>query len=442
MCDHVAVLGAGLSGLAAAQRSRQRGCATDLYEKNPYVGGHASSHEIGGFVFDEGPHVSFTKRPEIRELFADAVDGKFLEHQAIITNYWQGHLVRHPAQTNLYGLPVDVVESCIVDFVKARYEQSGPVETYADWCYQGLGRAFSEQFTFRYTRKYWTTDASNMSTDWVGARMYPPKLEEVVRGALAPHDASHHYLTGFRYPLHGGFGAYVSSLADGQEVHLDHELTCVDLSRKTLEFANGKTAQFDKLISSIPLPELIRRIKDVPSAVAEAAEQLVCTSLVVVNVGVERNKGFPDAHWMYFYDEDAIFARGNFPHRLSPNNAPAGCASIQLEVYHSKYRPLSCEDVLNRTMEDLISNGLLEKQDRILVAQEQRIPYANVLFDLQRARNLALIRDYLNERDVICCGRYGEWGYLWTDDSIVSGWAAADRVVDGALVEDESKQPV
>lgn len=422
----IAILGAGLAGLAAGQRARQLGCQVDLYEKNNCVGGHAHSHELNGFVFDEGPHISFTKNSEIKNLFAQAINDKYLEQDASVTNYWQGYWARHPAQCNLYGLPVDVVERCIVDFVKAQYEEK-PIKNYADWCYQGLGKSFSEEFTFRYTRKYWTTEASNMSTDWVGQRMYPPKLEEVVRGALAYHDEKYHYLTRFRYPLNGGFGAYVNAVANGQSVNLNCELFSVDLPRRELEFANGKKANFEVLISSLPLPALIYRIKDVPAQVATAAQNLICTSLVVVNVGIERDEEFPDAHWMYVYDEDIIFSRVNFPHRLSPNNVPSGCGSIQLEVYHSKYCPLSCDDVLNRTIEDMNKIGLLSKSDRILVAQEQRIPYANVLFDLNRAANLAIVQNYLAAQGVICCGRYGEWAYYWTDDSILSGWQAAEK---------------
>ncbi|MCA1567955.1 MAG: NAD(P)-binding protein [Acidobacteria bacterium] len=427
----VAVLGAGLAGLAAAQRARQLGADVVVYEKNPYIGGHAYSHEVAGFTFDEGPHISFTKRPEIKELFAAAVNGEFVEQDAVVTNNWRNNWVRHPAQCNLHGLPLDLVKRCVVDFAEASCQTDRPpVKTYADWCRQGLGRTFSEEFTYRYTRKYWTTEAAEMSADWVGARMYPPSLEEVVKGALGPQGENYHYLTQFRYPLRGGFNSYVRAVAAGSEgQHLNRELASVDLKRRELEFVCGDKAFFETLISSLPLPELIRRIKDVPPAVARAAGRLVCTSVVVVNVGVARAENFPDAHWMYFYDEDIIFARGNFPHRLSAHNAPPGCGSIQLEIYHSPLRPLACQDVLSRSLEDMVRTGLLRTEDDILVAYEQRIPYANVLFDLERAKNLAVVRAYLEEQGVACCGRYGEWEYYWTDDSILSGRRAAERVL-------------
>jgi protoporphyrinogen oxidase len=346
----VAVLGAGLAGLAAAQRLRNSEIPIQVYEKNGYVGGHAATHHLGDFVFDDGPHISFTKRPEIQKLFSEAVDGEYLEYDTRMLNYWRGHWVNHPAQCFLHGLPVDTVERCIVDFVKAQYEDEREIKNYEDWCIKSLGQTFSEEFTFSYTRKYWTTEAKNLTTDWVGPRMYPPKLEEVIAGALSPQDTMYHYLSTFRYPTHGGFGAYLKAVDDHEPVNLKHDVDSLDLKRRRLGFADGSEAFYDKLVTSMPLPELIKRIKDVPKRVLEASQNLHCTELVLVSVGVQRDEGWPDVHWMYFYDEDIIFSRAHLPAKLSPNNVPPGCGSVQVEVYHSPTRPLPTDDVLNRAM--------------------------------------------------------------------------------------------
>jgi protoporphyrinogen oxidase len=424
-----AVLGAGLAGLAAAQKLRQAGQQVAIYEKNAYPGGHASTHQIDGFYFDEGPHVSFTKRPEIQKLFADAVGQRYFHHRAELVNYWHGQPVLHPAQCHLHGLPVDLVERCLVDFVQSQQGRKEDVASYAEWLQQSLGKAFSEEFPFRYTRKYWTTEPSNMTTDWVSPRIYAPNLVEVIRGALSPQPPIFNYLTEFRYPERGGFGAYVAAVKADGDLHVGHELALVDLKRRRLEFSNGKEAFFDTLISSLPLPELIRRIKDVPAEVAEAAGLLCCTSVVLVNIGIARREGLPTVHWAYSYDEDLATTRLMFPHRMSPNNAPEGCGSVQVEVYHSKYRTLPCRDILTRVMEELIGLQILRPDDRILVAREQHLPYANVLFDHNRAPNLAVVQAYLADQGVGCCGRYGEWAYFWTDDSVVSGWRAAERAL-------------
>jgi protoporphyrinogen oxidase len=424
----VAVLGAGMAGLAAAQRCRQLGATVDVYERQRYVGGHAHSQTIDGFTFDEGPHVSFTKNSAIKELFAAAVGGRYREFASSVTNYWRGHWVKHPAQVNLFGLPVDLVARCLVDFIQV-VADDGPIRTYQDWLYRQFGKTFSEEFPFRYTRKYWTVAPEQMATDWVGPRMYKPKLEEVIRGALAPSEVNHHYITSFRYPTSGGFASYVSAVADGQEVHLGHDLLGVDLKRKELTFANGRRVSYDMLISSLPLPELIRRVASAPDDVRKAAERLVCTSLVLVDVGVRRDEGFPDAHWLYFYDEDVVFSRVSFPHVLAPSNAPPGCGSIQVEIYHSRFAGLPCADVLSRAIDDLKRVSILRPDDEIIYTRERRVPYANVLYNHERASSLAAVQGFLRDHSVACCGRYGLWGYHWTDESIVSGWEAAELVL-------------
>jgi protoporphyrinogen oxidase len=435
MATHVTVLGAGLAGLAAAQRCRQLGAAVDVYERNAYLGGHASSMTLDGFTFDEGPHVSFTKIPAVKDLLARGVDGDYREFASVVTNYWRGHWVKHPAQVNLHGLPVELVERCLVDFTKAYFVEEGPPGNYEEWLHRQLGRTFSEEFPFRYTRKYWTVEPSAMATEWVGPRMYKPKLEEVIRGALASNRENVHYIPKFRYPNHGGFASYVRAVQGDEPVHIGHELTELDPHRKVLRFTNGKEARYERLISSLPLPELVRRINDAPAEVRAAAEGLVCTSVALVDVGVARDQGFPEAHWLYVYDEDICFARASYPHLLSPHNVPPGCGSVQVEVYYSRHKPLPSRDMLSRGVEDMRSVGILRKDDAVRVAQVRNIPYGNVLFDHARAAHLAAINDYLKKIGITCCGRYGLWNYHWTDESIVSGWEAAEQIL-GATAGD------
>jgi len=59
------------------------------------------------------------------------------------------------------------------------------------------------------------------------------------------------------------------------------------------------------------------------------------------------------------------------------------------------------------------------------------IPYANVIFDLECAPALATVHGYLDDVGIAYCGRYGDWAYIWTDQSFVSGENAAQRVLDG-----------
>src|SRR5262245_41600386 len=164
----IAILGSGMAGLGAARCLHAEGLSSTLYDKNPYPGGHTASHEVSGFVFDEGPHVSFTKNERMRRLFADSVDGDYQTVTASVNNYWQGHWVRHPAITNLHGLPPSLVVDVLQDFIDR--PRDPVVRNYADWLNASYGETFARTFPMQYTRKYHTTPAENMTTEWVGSR--------------------------------------------------------------------------------------------------------------------------------------------------------------------------------------------------------------------------------------------------------------------------------
>lgn len=425
---HITILGGGLAGLAAAQRVRERGAIATVFEKQPYLGGHASSMTVEGFTFDEGPHVSFSKIDAVKELLANGVAGGYREFASVVSNWWKGYWVKHPAQVNLHGLPPDLVTACLTDFVKAYFAPESKLDNYRDWLVAQFGKTFSENFPFKYTRKYWTVDPEQMATEWIGPRMYKPKLEEVLRGAVAPVGENLHYITDFRYPLTGGFGSYTQAVMSDADMRTGYTLEQLDPSRKRLYFANGVNSDYDVLISSLPIPELVRRIKDCPSEVRAAVDRLICTSVCLVDIGVERNEGFPAGHWQYFYDEEICFSRASYPHLLSPNNVPSGCGSIQVEVYYTKYKNLPSSDMLGRATEDMKKVGMLCKDDKVRVSQVRNVMYGNVLYNLDRAPALKIVNDYLQRIGIVGCGRYGLWNYHWTDESIVSGWNAADEI--------------
>jgi phytoene desaturase len=65
----VAVIGAGLGGLAVAIRLAKAGHKVTVYEANPYAGGKATVYNVKGFRFDAGPSL-FTMPQYVEELFA------------------------------------------------------------------------------------------------------------------------------------------------------------------------------------------------------------------------------------------------------------------------------------------------------------------------------------------------------------------------------------
>jgi protoporphyrinogen oxidase len=202
----IAVLGAGMAGCGAYTRLKAEGVEATVFDMRAHIGGHTASYQHAtGFTFDEGPHISFTKDPRIKAMFAANVKGEFETIHAKVNNLWQGHWIKHPAQCNLNGLPEDLVVKILQELIDANYREPGEIRNYEDWLIASFGRPFAETFPMQYGKKYHTVDARLMSTDWLGPRLYKPKLEEVLRGAISASTPDVHYIQEFFYPSSGGF---------------------------------------------------------------------------------------------------------------------------------------------------------------------------------------------------------------------------------------------
>lgn len=430
---NILILGSGMAGLGAAHHFHGAGINTRMYDKNPFPGGHTATfvHD-SGFIFDDGPHISFSKDKRFQDLIADNVGGAFEKLNAYVNNYYHGAWVKHPAQANLHNLPDELKTKCILDFIEAsKKEVVEKPANYLEWLISVFGETFATHFPAVYGKKYHTVDADQMSTVWMGPRLYRPSMEEVIRGAVFSETPDVHYISDFRYPTEGGFVSYLKPFMEKSDLKLGHEVVAIDPQAKTVSFANGVTESYDHLVSSIPLPDLIPMVKGAPDHVRAAAAQLACTTCITVNFGVARDD-FSPATWTYIYDEDIVFTRLSFPHKMSHKTCPPGCGSVQAECYYShKYRPVDItpEDLIQPVFDDLVKIGLFREDEEILHTDARLIPHANIIFDLDRETALPIVHDWLNSVDITFVGRFGEWGYQWTDEAFKSGERGAREIV-------------
>lgn len=426
---HVTILGAGISGLATAYHAGHERC--DIYEATSNYGGHMRSITRDGFTWDDGPHVSFTNSEHVQELFADSVGGEFEESEPRATNYYQGHWIDHPSQSNLYQIPEPLRTQCLESFLETRASDTQNPEpaNYQEWIEYAFGPVFANRFPAAYTRKYWTTEPRNMGTDWIGARVFYPSVDDVKGGYEGPLGRSTYWVKKYRYPSRGGFGAFADGFTKGARINYQQALEWIHFGHRKLGFSNGVLADYDALVSTMPLPELIRLAEDAPADVRDAAEALRCTNGYLVEVAA-RHPSPRDNQWVYVYDEDKLSTRISLTERFSPNNAPPSSTGIVVEVYGSAYRPLPTDrDAVARRVElELIDMGLLESLDAVISTHVRYMPWAQVIYDHNRRPALDIINAFLDKMDVVTVGRFAEWGYLMTHDCVLKAKRAAERI--------------
>ena len=418
------ILGAGITGLAAGHTLVRSQKEVVLYEKNKKCGGLCQSFHLEGFTFDTFAHVNFSKDEYVISMFEKRTP--YLIHIPEALNYYEGRWIRNPAQNNLVDLNIEERIKVIEDFIRREDIQ---VENYEDWLRKQYGNFFAKNFPAKYTRKYWTVEPKKLGVKWVKSRMYQPSLEEVLRGAMTKDTPNVHYSKEIHYPKEGGYQAFIIPFIKDLNIQVNKEVTSIDTDKKVVGFQDGIKIEYKNLISTIPLDNLISCIKAVPDKVKAAAEKLDYTYGVLVSIALKKPRCAP-ALWFYIYDEDILPARVYAPDIKSPNNVPQGCSALQAEVYFSKYKPRKMElEEIGRIVVKQLQRMNLICDKEILFVDIREEPYANIMFTPGIYKNRRIVHQYLDEVGIIYAGRFGEWDYLWTGQSVLSGKRAAEKIL-------------
>lgn len=95
-CD-VAIVGAGLAGLAAARTLTDAGVDVHVVEASDAVGGRVRTDEVDGFLLDRGFQVMLTAYPELaRQFDVPALDLRTFDPGALVWTKGRGHTVSDP----------------------------------------------------------------------------------------------------------------------------------------------------------------------------------------------------------------------------------------------------------------------------------------------------------------------------------------------------------
>ena len=447
------IIGSGISGLSASYHLKHLN--PSLIEKNDYYGGHIFSENKNGFIWDEGPHFSFTNNDYVKSLFRKSVNNNYLEYTVETVNYYSGKWIPHPAQSNLFAVPEPLRTQCLNDLLESRNSTEGlNPENYDEWLRMAFGDVFTDKFSRKYTRKYWTTDPKNLATDWVGKRVFYPNIDDVKKGFYGPLDRQTHYIKKVRYPENGGYISFANELVKNANISFNKELAKVDLVKKELFFTDGSSQHYNKLINTIPLTEFVKK-SNLGNEIKQAADRLNCSSVLLVNV-IANHRTVRKENWIYVYDEDKYSTRINCTELLSPNNAIEGKTGIQVEVYFSKFKTKneSNDYIAKKVIGELVEMGLIKDEMLVDSYFTKWIPFANVIFDINYKNNLDIVLSGLekyglerelddlepttnwdskfkqNQKfgDLILAGRYAQWKYFWTDDCVLRGKLIKERM--------------
>jgi len=425
----ILIIGAGLAGLSTAYHLGDR--SYRVIEKEKEAGGLCRSYKKDGFTFDMTGHLLHFRQAAIKALVEGLLDGRLEKHVRRSFIYSHRTYTEYPFQVNTYGLPAEVVRECLMGFIDTLTKPAAtrPADrSFKDWILDNMGEGIARHFMVPFNEKLWQVSLDELTSDWVSWLVPKPNLKDVINGALGIKDKAFGYNPTFLYPAQGGISVLPRAFLPGvRAIAYGCELIEVETKRRRVTFSDGRVEEYETLVSTIPVPELVRRCTDLPKATREAAGGLRCASVYNVNLGVARAK-VSDKHWIYFPEPEFPFYRVGFPMNFSPSLGPPGCSSLYVEVSHQPTHAVPEAALIQRIRDGLERAGIFQPDDELVVADVKDIRYAYVLFDKHRARALPAILEELARRGIHSIGRYGRWEHTSMEDAMAQGKQLAEQL--------------
>src|SRR5882672_1179545 len=301
----VVILGGGLTGISTAVHLRSPWV---LFEREDRLGGHARTDERDGYRFDKTGHWLHLRDAGVKRMVEELLPGQMAPIARRAKIFSHGALTRFPFQANLYGLPPEVVKECLLGVIEAKVANATAGSTnddpknFEEYCLRHFGAGISKHFMIPYNEKLWGVPPREITAAWCSRFVPLPNLEQIVAGAVGAGPPEMGYNVGFLYPKAGGIETFTRALqtrmrTDIGTVHTGTTPDLVDWRRREV-VVGGERVPYRAVVASIPLPELLKRMPDLPPEIEEHATRLRCTTLRYINLATRTP---PPANWHWIY---------------------------------------------------------------------------------------------------------------------------------------------
>lgn len=369
------ILGAGFTGLAAGY-----GNDIPIYEATAMPGGICRSYKKYGFDFSTGGgHWIFEN-----EKTQPAMD-----------------LVKSLVQLNSYDRKAGIYYNKTFPYPFQTFTQQPSTSTpgyMKDWLSTKFTQAECNMFFYPFNERY-TAGLYDQIVQFDSYKTPPA-------GGLG-------FVSKFHDPVNG-LGELVDKMAQKCLINYRKAAIKVDLQEKLIVFADGEVVHYEKLISTIPLDQLLKL-----SGVKEYA--LPYSSVLVINIGAERGLNFPPEHWLYVPFSKSGFYRLGFYTNVNKNKAPEDMVSVSAEIAirSLEYTDLPVDDMCAEVVAELKAWRFI---DQVRVVDPTWVRCAYTWNRTIEEREMYL--QSLAAVGVTSTGRYGAWRFCGMTESIMMGLEA------------------
>lgn len=487
----IIIIGAGPAGLATAYQllKQNKKLKVTILEESDSVGGISKTVRHNGNRMDLGGHRFFTKNEDVEKLWFKimplqghpAYDDKILgtnkkftgkkdpekdDNVMLVRNrisriFYKHKFFDYPVSLNaktIKNMGFITTMKCGFSYIHAsifKKEESNLENFYIN----RFGNELYNMFFKGYTTKLWGRTPSEIDSSWGSQRVKGISIRKVLIDYykrlfhIKNKNKETSLIESFYYPKYGPGELYEEMAKQiekmGGKILLNSKVIKIKKSKDNIEsvtYENNKkkvTVTCDKLVSSMPVKDLINDMNSVPKHISKISNDLPYRDFITIGVLVPKldlknetniktiHNNIPD-NWIYIQDTTVKMGRIQIFNNWSSYMVkdPINTIWIGLEYFCSEgdaFWNLKDEDLVKIAKRELKKMGFYDGKllDSKVVKVKKAYPAYFDSYD-----HIGEVREYINGiNNLYCVGRNGTHSYNNMDHSILSGMICADLIL-------------
>lgn len=412
------IIGFGPAGIGAAMNLKN----SIVIESSDRAGGLCKSYNHKLTTFDIGGHSFHTPHKDVVKLLKKNTKIFFQKRNAKC--FLNNQIIDYPFQKNFSQLEnKKITTECNEGLINTKVDK----KNYLTFIKSKFGEGISKNFMLPYNTKLWGNKLNRMSTTWTSERVADPNKKEKFKisgGKRKPLQSD----TKVGYPEYGGFQELFINLSNKvlSDVKYNQKIRKIDLKEKTIFLSNNKKIFYENLVSTMPITELLKLIKECPKKILKKSKKLEHLSLLLV---VAIIKGKVNSSIQRIYSSEKKYNPGKIAlnHNSSNSLRKTKNHAIMGEISYgkNKQKPKNIKNNFYRFLKD---TNIINNKNEILDFVTKDIKYSYPVPTHDKKEIIEDLKAWLKKYSVHTVGRFAEWDYINSDEALKRGLEIGDKI--------------
>ena len=425
------ILGGGFAGLMAGRELNSRNQEFLILEREDTVGGLARTTNFSGLKAEFGPHALYSKDERVMEFFKSLPIAYYTYNRKVRICHRGSdkkiYELNYPFENGLGNLPPEERADCLLGYIECYSRKRHKFNNLKDWINQGLGYGIAKYFMIPYNKKIWNAPLDKISLDLIKQKIDPASIKELVKACVGLPTIGRIYQSIFLYPKKGT-GEISKAISESfkQSIICNSKIKKISISKKGILIKTEKDKYlFEKVISTIPLPEMIN--KQNLKSLKPFADKFVSNKTYFVAVRLKENRQlqrFHDCHWVFFAGSE-IFYRMNVMQAYSPEVTPGIVAEITAK---GKIKQMSIKRIEEEVIQGLLNDQIIKSEDDIESVSTKLVPFTYPIPTMGIDHIKVKVQRVLEPYHFYLLGRNGNWDYINMDQIVIRCWKLFEKL--------------